>query len=84
MIKYINRILYALIAALGLMFVYNLTVANVKTSYLKEQGQIELDAGNYKYFISSRFYDETPIFDETLTCHCYSIGSPPNNLETEA
>jgi len=67
MIKYINRILYALIAALGLMFVYNLTVANVKTSYLKEQGQIELDAGNYEYFISSRFYDETPIFDETIT-----------------
>ena len=45
MIKYINRILYALVAALGLMFVYNLTVANVKTSFLKEQGQIELDAG---------------------------------------
>jgi hypothetical protein len=67
MIKYINRILYALIAALGLMFVYNLTVANVKTSYLKEQGQIELDAGNYEYFVSSRFYDETPIFEETIT-----------------
>ena len=66
MIHYINRILYALIAALGLMFVYNLTVANVKTTYLREQGQIELDAGHYTYFISTRFYDETPIFDETM------------------
>ena len=66
MIKYINRILYALVAALGLMFVYNLTVANVKTSFLKEQGQIELDAGHYEYFISTRFYDDTPVFEETI------------------
>ena len=64
MIKYINRILYALVAAIGVLFVYNLTMANVKTKYLMEQGEIALDAGNYEYFISTRFYDETPIYDE--------------------
>ena len=66
MIKYINRILYAVMAALGLMLVYNVTVASVKTNYLKEQGQIELDQNNYEYFISTRFYDSTPIYDEIL------------------
>ena len=67
MIKYINRILYALVAAIGVLFVYNLTMANVKTKYLTEQGEIALNAGNYEYFISTRFYDGTPLYNEMLT-----------------
>lgn len=66
MIKYVNRIIYALLAALGLMIVYNLTDSYARTLYLEEHGQIALDNNDLSYFISVRFYDATPVYQETV------------------
>ncbi len=67
MIKYINRIIYALLAALGLMIVFNLTDSYARTLYLEEQGAIAIENNDYAYFISVRFYDEVPLVEETIT-----------------
>jgi len=67
MIKYINRIIYALLAALGLMLVFNLTDTYARTLFLEEQGAIAIENNDYAYFISVRFYDEVPLVEETIT-----------------
>ncbi len=66
MIKYINRIIYSLVLALGLMLVFNLTDSYARTLYLEEQGAIALEANNYEYFISVRFYNDVPVIEETI------------------
>ncbi|MBU1093858.1 MAG: hypothetical protein KKH01_05300 [Firmicutes bacterium] len=66
MIKYINRIIYSLVAALGLMLVFNLTDSYARTLYLEEQGAIALSENDYEYFISVRFYNEVPILETTI------------------
>ncbi len=73
MIKYVNRIIYALLIAMGLMLVYNLTDTYARTLYLEEQGQIALENNDLSYFISVRFYDATPVHQETVTVGDVSI-----------
>lgn len=66
MIKYINRIIYSLVLALGLMLVFNLTDTYARTLYLEEQGAIALEANNYEYFISVRFYNDVPVIETII------------------
>lgn len=66
MIKYINRIIYSLVLAMGLMIVFNLTDSYARTLYLEEEGAKALEANNYEYFISVRFYNEVPVLEETI------------------
>ncbi len=63
MIKAINAIIFSIVAALGVMLVYNLTDSYVRTQYLEERGTEELVAGNYDFFVPLRFYNDTPIVD---------------------
>ncbi|PKK92359.1 MAG: hypothetical protein CVV62_00735 [Tenericutes bacterium HGW-Tenericutes-7] len=67
MIKYINRIIYSLLVALGLMLVFNLTDSYARTLYLEEEGTIALAEDNYEFFISVRFYNEVPVVDMEFT-----------------
>lgn len=67
MIKYINRIIYSLLVALGLMIVFNLTDSYARTLYLEEEGAVALSQDNYEFFISVRFFNETPVVDMVLT-----------------
>ena len=66
MIKYINRIMYSLVVALGLMLVFNLTDSYARTLYLEEEGAVALAEEDYEFFISVRFYNETPVVDLNL------------------
>ena len=67
MIKYINRIVYSLLVAIGLMLVFNLTDSYARTLYLEEEGAVALSEENYEFFISVRFYNEVPVIDTTVT-----------------
>lgn len=66
MIKYINRIIYSLLAALGLMIVFNLTDSYARTLYLETEGATALSENNYEYFISVRFYNDVPLIETTI------------------
>jgi len=66
MIKYINRIIYALIVAVGFMVVYNLTDQYYRSLYLLEIGNEALAESDYEYFVSARFYNDVPLLDEVI------------------
>lgn len=61
MIKYINRIIYALLAALGLMLVFNLSESYVISNFLIAEGEKALEENRMEFFMPSRYYFETPI-----------------------
>ena len=63
MIKYINRIIYAMLAGIGLLLIFNLSQSYVITNFLIEEGQKALDEHNDAYFMPTRFYNEIPVTD---------------------
>lgn len=65
-LKYINRILYALGIALGLIFVYNLSDSYARTLELQKRGEEALDSEAYEAFMPTRYYNPTLLVDETV------------------
>ncbi len=65
-LKYINRILYALGIALGLIFVYNLSDSYARTIELQERGREALESSTYEAFMPTRYYNPTLLFDEIV------------------
>jgi hypothetical protein len=61
MIKFFNRMLFALVLAIGLMAVYYMSEQYVITNYLLKLGNEALDEENYVFFMPARFYKEEPI-----------------------
>lgn len=66
-LKYINRILYAIGIALGLIFVYNLSDSYARTLELQTRGKEALESEDYAAFTPTRYYNPTPLFDETIS-----------------
>jgi hypothetical protein len=67
MIKFFNRMLFALVIAIGLMAVYYMTEQYVITNYLVKLGEEALEEENYIFFMPARFYEEDPIEDFVYT-----------------
>lgn len=65
-LKYINRILYALGIALGLIFVYNLSDSYARTLELQKRGKEALESSTYEAFMPTRYYNPTLLLDETI------------------
>jgi hypothetical protein len=65
--KLINRIIFALIMAMGLLFVYSRTDQYVRSNELIAQANKALSEENYQHFISVRFYQEVPLLEEEVT-----------------
>lgn len=64
--KYINRITYALVIALGFMAVYALTDLSYRSVELRSLTEAALAENNETFFISVRYYKEDPIFEEVI------------------
>ncbi len=61
--KYLNRLLYAMVAALGILIVFNITDSTVKSKELTARAETALSENNYDYFVSVRFFQTEPIED---------------------
>ena len=66
-LKYINRILYALGIALGLIFVYNLSDSYARTLELQTRGEEALSNNEYEAFMPTRYYNPTLLLDATIS-----------------
>jgi hypothetical protein len=61
-----TRIIFAICLALGLYLTIDLTHSNIVSKYIVEQGNIALEEENYAFFVSARYYHETPLIDEEI------------------
>lgn len=67
MIKILNRFIFALLAAIGVLLVFNLTDSYHRTLQLEEMGREALANNDYDFFVSVRYYNKVPIVDEIIT-----------------
>lgn len=63
LMKWINRIVYALVVALGLMLVFNIVDSQVRSKVLQEQGLQAIAEGDFDRLLAVRFYHPTKLVD---------------------
>ncbi|MFU8793076.1 MAG: hypothetical protein ACNA7K_03540 [Acholeplasmataceae bacterium] len=84
--KIFNRILFALVAAMGLYLVMDLSNERVVKDYINEVGTEALENSDYDFFVSARYYHQTPLYDDTFEFDAYSflikIYNVANIIET--
>ncbi|PKK94010.1 MAG: hypothetical protein CVV61_01690 [Tenericutes bacterium HGW-Tenericutes-6] len=61
------RIIFAICVALGLYLTIDLTHSNLVSKYIVEQGNIAIKNEDYAFFVSARYYHQTPLVDEEIT-----------------
>ncbi len=64
--KVVNRITYALVIALGFMAVYALTDLSYRSVELRSLTETALAENNETFFISVRYYNEEPLYEEMI------------------
>ena len=71
--KIFNRILFALAAAMGLYLVMDVSNERVVKEYINEVGSEAIDNGDYDFFVSARYYHQTPLYDDTFEVGQYTF-----------
>jgi hypothetical protein len=66
-LKYVTRIFYAVLAALGLMLVFYISDARARKAYLGETGAIALEEGRYEAFLPGGFHKRDPLINQDVT-----------------
>ncbi len=66
-LKYVTRIFYAVLAALGLMLVFYISDARARKAYLGETGAIALEEGRYEALLPGGFHMKDPLFNQEVT-----------------
>jgi hypothetical protein len=66
LMKWINRIVYALVVAFGLMLVFNIVDSQVRSNVLQEEGLQAIADGDYDRLLAVRFYHQTKLVDTTF------------------
>ncbi len=64
--KLVNRIMFGLIIAVGLMLVYTITDEYYRSREIMDIVGQKLEDQDYQDIISAAYYDETPVFEETI------------------
>lgn len=65
--KFVNRIMFGLIITVGLMLVYSITDEYYRSREIVEIAAEKLENQDYQGLISAAYYDETPVYEETIT-----------------
>lgn len=85
--KIFNRILFALVAAVGLYLVMDLSNERVVNNYINEVGIEALENTDYDFFVSARYFHQTPLYDDTLNIAPYTflikVYNVANIIETD-
>lgn len=64
--KIVNRVIFGLIIAIGLMLVASITDEYYRSREIVDITTQKLEAQKYEDLISSAYYKETPVFEETI------------------
>jgi hypothetical protein len=67
LMKWINRIVYAMVVAIGMMLVFNVVDSQVRSNVLQEQGLQAIADGDFDRMLAVRFYHQTKLVDTTFS-----------------
>ena len=73
LIKYINRILFAMIAALGLLMTYNFTDSAVRKEGIRKAATIALENEDLDFFVPFKYYNHVRLLDEVIEAEDHTL-----------
>lgn len=73
LIKYINRILFAMIAALGLLMTYNFTDSAVRKEGIRKAATIALENEDLDFFVPFKYYNNVRLLDEIIEAEDHTL-----------
>lgn len=73
LIKYVNRMIFAFLAALGLLLVYNFTDSNVRKTEIKKEAIIALENNNLDFFVPFKYFNSTRLVDEIIETEDHTL-----------
>lgn len=73
LIKYINRILFAMIAALGLLMTYNFTDSAVRKDGIRKAATIALENEDLDFFVPFKYYNNVRLLDEIIEAEDHTL-----------
>ncbi len=65
--KIVNRVIFGLIIAIGLMLVASITDEYYRSREIVDIATQKLEDQKYEELISAAYYDQTPVFEQTIT-----------------
>lgn len=71
--KYIKRITYAIVIAVGLMLTYSLTDTTTRSKELKKVAEPALLAENYDVFVPSKYYNKVKLTDTVVVTENHKL-----------
>lgn len=72
-IKYVNRMLFAFIAALGLFMVYNFTDSTVRKNEIRKEALIAIENDDLNFFVPFRYYNSQRLVDEIIETEDHTL-----------
>jgi hypothetical protein len=73
LVKYINRILFAMIAAIGLLLTYNFTDSAVRKSEISKAATIALENEDLDFFVPFKYYNNVRLLDEIIEAEDHTL-----------
>jgi hypothetical protein len=71
--KYINRILFAMIAAMGLLLTYNFTDSAVRKDGIRKAATIALENEDLDFFVPFKYYNNQRLLDEIIIAEDHTL-----------
>ncbi len=72
-IKYVNRMIFAFLAALGLLMVYNFTDSAVRKSEIRKEAVIALENETLDFFVPFKYYNNHKLVDEVIETENHTL-----------
>lgn len=73
LIKIVNGFIIAVVTALGYLIAVSVTETTIRSQKINEQGQIAIDNQEYEYFLPVRYYNETPLYNFSVSENGYDL-----------
>lgn len=73
LIKYVNRMIFAFLAALGLLMVYNFTDSAVRKSEIRKEAVIALENETLDFFVPFKYYNNHKLVDEVIETENHTL-----------
>ena len=73
LIKYINRMIFAFLAALGLLMVYNFTDSTVRKQEIRKEAIIALENDTLDFFVPFKYFNNHKLIDQIVETENHTL-----------
>ena len=73
LVKYINRMIFAFIAAIGLLLTYNFTDSAVRKDGIRKAATVALENEDIDFFVPFKYFNSTRLYDQIVETEDHTL-----------